>query len=180
MTLMQIISAALQQLGYATDAQTQKVWRDKFTQLANEGMLDLGEAIKLRRTDSIPVTGGEINLDDLPFECVKVRGVSQNGADVSYSRGSATGKLAVSATGEVSVEYQYVPAAMSYDTDKPGIPERLHNLLVTYICACHHMGANVDTQNRYNPLYSKYLSGRAAAKRYYDEPIGHSIINKGW
>lgn len=180
MTLIEIISAALQQLGYTTDAQTQKIWRAKFTQLANEGMVDLSEAINLRRTDSISVSNGEISIGDLPYECMKVLKISQDGTEITMSKGKATDKIAVSATGSVDVEYRYLPNNMSSDTDKPGIPTHLHSLIVTYICACHHMTANVDTQGRYNAVYNKYLSGKTKARKHYGEPENYKIINKGW
>lgn len=180
MTLIQIISAALVQLGYSTDAQTQKVWRNKFTQLANEGMVDLSEAIKLRRTDRVSITDGEISIDDLPYECLKVLSVKKDGAELAVSNGSATNKVAVDATGSVDVEYQHLPKEMSSDTDKPGIPSHLHSLIVTYICACHHMTANVDTQGRYSAVYNKYLSGKAKARKHYGEPENYKIVNKGW
>ena len=70
MTLLEIISSALEQQGKTSDAQVVHEWRDKFTQLANEGLADLAGALRLRRTDEIDI-GDDGLLDiksDLPYE----------------------------------------------------------------------------------------------------------------
>lgn len=178
MTLSEIMIAALQQLGQTTDAKTIEVWRPKFTQLANEGMLDLARAIALRRSDALTANdAGEISVFDLPYECTKVLDARQNGSSVTCSKGSATGRLLVGGSGETTVEYRYVPPDMVNDTDKPGIPDRLHHLIVLYITAREHSTANVDTQSRYNALYQMYLAGRAEAEAHYGEPEWYQLRN---
>ncbi len=176
MTLIQIISSALEQLGHTTDSQTQEEGRNKFTQLANEGMFDLGAAIKLRRTDELTVDdNGEIDITGLPYICSKIISVKQGDTSVNFNRGSGTYSIKVDAAGTVQVEYYYLPKEMSSDTDVPGIPANLHHLIVLFITAREHSTANVDTQNRYNALYNMYRDGKAQAARHYGEPENYTV-----
>ena len=179
MTLNDIISSALEQAGRSTDAQTVSTWRRKFTALANEGLMDLGDAIKLRRTDTLTVANGEIDLTLRPYAVSKVLSIRQGSSELDVARGSATSKLKVAATGSVTVEYRYYPHEMSSDTDVPEIPEPLHHLIPIYVCEREYSGGNVDTQNRWNAPYSLYREGRAQAKRNYGEAESYKITNKG-
>lgn len=179
MTLTQIITAALEQQDKTTDAQMQETWRDKFTQLANEGLVDLATALRLRRTDELTVdANGEISLDDLPYECLKVLQITQNGIAVAFYRGSDTFSYKVNATGAVDAEYRYLPRQLSSDTDEPGIPERLHGLLVAYICAREYTTNDETTQSRARYFYEIYNTGKLRAEKTYGEPEAYAIYNK--
>lgn len=180
MTLMQIITSALREMGYEPDAQNIETFRRKFTLFANEGLNELSRAMELRRTDTLTITDGEISIEELPYNCVKIIEVAQNGTSLDFYRGSSTTHIKVSTTGDVQVEYRYVARPLSSDTDVPGIPESLHNLLVIYICAREYSTANVDTQDRSKIYYSMYMKGKAAAQQDYGEVETYTIKNKGW
>ena len=177
MTLGSIISASLAQLGRTTDAQQHAKWRSKFTQLINEGLIDIAEHLKLRRTDTLEVIDGEINVEDLPHECTKLLSVSKGGAELKFSRGSETAKLKVPAEGEVQVGYRYIPKALSSDSDVPGLPERLHSLLVTYVCAREFQSYDENNQRRSNPYYAQYRQAKERARHTYGEPETYAFTN---
>lgn len=179
MTLDQIIVAALEQLERSNDAQTQGTWSDKFTQLANEGLIDLAQALKMWRTDAATVgADGELSIEGLPYECIKVIDVRQDGKSVGFSRGKTTFTLSVPVTGAVDVEYRYIPKALSSGTDEPGIPERLHSLLVTYVCAREFTTNDEQTQRRSNIFYELYQTAKMQAQKTYGEPETYAIVNK--
>jgi len=179
-TLNQIITAALERLGRTTDSQQQDEWSAKFTRMVNDGIYDLATYLKLRRTDPLPVEAGEIDVDALPYRCLKVLGVEKAGVTLGFSRGSATAKLKVPAECEVSVEYRYIPNNLSSDTDVPGIPERLHWLLVSYVCAREYQSADENTQRRANLYFQEYQEGKAVARETYGEAETYAFINTGW
>ena len=177
MTLSQIVATALDQLGHSNDALTLGEWSEKFSQLANEALLDIANRLKLRRTDPAVVSDtGELSIDQLPNECTKVLSIWQGNRLIPFGRGRTTFTIQVDATGEVEVEYRYVPPIMANETDEPGIPERLHSLIVTYICA--REWTSTDEQNRSNPFYELYNSGLVRAQQTYGEPETYKIYNK--
>jgi len=180
MTLLDIISSALTQMGNTNDAQVMHEWRDKLTQIANEGQADLAAALRLRRTDSIDL-GDDGLLDiksDLPYECLKVIRVLQNGREIPFGRGPSTYEIRVNASGTVEVEYRYLPKPMSNETDEPGIPERLHTLLVNYVLGKDITTNDITTQSRSQQFYELYERGKAKAQKEYGEPEFYGIVNK--
>lgn len=179
MTLTQIVTAALEQMDRTTDAQMQETWKDKFVQLANEGLIDLAVALRLRRTDPLVANDdGQIDISELPYECLRIVRVTQNARPVAFSRGGASYLFRIGATGRVDVEYRYLPRQLSSDTDEPGIPERLHGLLVTYICAREYTTNDEVTQTRAKHFYDLYHAGKTRAEKAYGEPEAYALYNK--
>lgn len=188
MTLMEIISSALEQQGKTSDAQVVHEWRDKFTQLANEGLIDLAGALKLRRTDIVTIPpNGILNIENgIPdtenptkyHACLKLVGIRQGSRFVRYGRGPSTYEIRVGTTGPVEVEYRYLPAQLSNETDVPGIPERLHPLLVDYVLAKDISTNDITTQQRASTFYQLYQEGKLQAQRMYGEPEFYGIRNK--
>ena len=188
MTLLEIMQSVLQQQGKTTDAQVVHEWRDKFTQLVNEGLIDLAGALKLRRTDVVTIPDSRIlNIEngipdtDNPEKhhvCMKILGIRQGGRFVQYGRGPSTYEIRVGTTGAVEIEYRYLPAALSNETDEPGIPERLHPLLVNYVLGKDITTNDVTTQQRAGQFYQLYEAGKLQAQRMYGEPEFYGIRNK--
>ena len=88
MTLSQIVATALDQLGHSNDALTLGEWSEKFSQLANEALLDIANRLKLRRTDPAVVSDtGELAIDQLPNECTKVLSIWQGNRLIPFGRG---------------------------------------------------------------------------------------------
>lgn len=180
MTLLEIISSALEQQGKTSDAQVVHEWRDKFTQLANEGLADLAGALRLRRTDTIDVgDDGLIDIKaDLPYECLKVIRITKDGKPVPFGRGPSTYEIRVPASGTAEIEYRYLPNAMTNDTDEPGIPNRLHSLLVNYVCGKDITTNDITTQSRSQQFYELYERGKLKAQKEYGEPEFYGITHK--
>ena len=180
MTLIDIVTSALVQLGRTTDSQQQEQWRDKFAHIVNDGIVDMANALNLRRTDKVTVEDGEIDINKLPRRCRKIISVKKNGSTVSFTRGSSTVKYKVGAEGEVDVEYRFIPQALSSDTDEPELPNALHGLLVTFVCAREFQTGDYNTQRRANMYYAAYAQGKNEARRHYGEPEAYSIDNVRW
>lgn len=186
MTLLEIIKSVLEQQGKTTDAQVMSEHRDRYAQLANEGLIDLAAALNLRRTDTVEIgSDGILNIiDGIPDgdgkrnTCLKLVGISRNGRPVRFGRGPSTYRIKVDATGPVDVEYRYLPATMSNDTDEPGVPERLHPLLVNYVLGKDVVTDDVTTQRRASAFFELYREGKQQAQRMYGEPENYTIRNK--
>lgn len=178
MTLAQIIAAALEQLDRSNDAQMQEVWGDKLTRLANDGLIDLAAALRLRRNDEVEVHDGVIDISTLPYECLKIIGISQDGKRYRFWRDQTTYEFKTDAEGKVRIEYRYLPDQLSSNTDIPGIPERLHSLLVTYIVAREYTTNDAATQRRAEYFYQLYEQGKRRAEKMYGEPAAYAIFHK--
>lgn len=180
MTLVNIITQALTELGRTTDAQQMESWKDKFTVFVNDGMRDIAEYLELRKTDTVTAAVGKISVSDLRDACVKVVSVTQNGSEIPFNMGSTSDEIEVPVEGEMQVEYRYIPKDLRNNTDKPGIPEHLHHLLVSYVVYREHMTADPTMQRRSNAFYQMYETGKRQAKKTLGEDDTYSIYNVGW
>ncbi len=180
MTLMEIRSAVLKQQGKSTDAQVVQENRDRLTAIINEGLIDFTQDLNLRTTETVDI-GEERILDiaeDLSQECTKLIGITQGGKAVTYGRGPSTQQVKVEASGEIDVEYRYVPAQLTNDTDVPGIPERLHPALVNYALAKDNTTNDITAQQRAGQFYQLYEAAKLRARRMYGEPEYYRITHK--
>lgn len=177
MTLNDIIVSALAQLDRGHDSQTIDDWRDKLTRYANEAVIDLATLLKLRRTDTLAVANGEINVLLLPKTCVKVLSVTQNGMELAFTQGSTNTNIAVSTTGNVSVHYRYLPDDMSSPTDVPQTPEYTHGLIVSYVVARERASQDPSMQRGANVYFELYNAGKRTLKSNLGEAT-HKIINR--
>ena len=66
MTLKELLTGALLQLDRGTDAQTLESWRDKLTRYLNDAMIDLTSELQPRRSDTLTLTSGVLDLTKLP------------------------------------------------------------------------------------------------------------------
>lgn len=180
MTLVNIITQALTELGRTTDAQQMEAWKDKFTVFVNDGMRDIAEYLELRKTDTVTAAAGKISVSDLSDACVKVVSVTQNGSEIPFNMGNTSNEIEVPGEGVMQVEYRYIPHDLRNNTDKPGIPEHLHHLLVSYVVYREHMTADPTMQRRSNAFYQMYETGKRQAKKNLGEADTYSIYNVGW
>ena len=87
MTLQELLTAVLQQLDRSTDAQTLETWRDKLTRYLNDAMVDLSGAVQPRRTETVSITGGAIDLTLLERPLVKAVALARGGARLLFALG---------------------------------------------------------------------------------------------
>ncbi len=180
MTLVSIITQALVTLGRSTDAQSMEAWKEKLTIFANDGAKDLAEYLKLRKTETITAEDNQIDVDKLSAICVKVVSVKRNGSDLDFTMGSDTRHINIGQSGDVEVEYRYLPKEMENDIDTPGIPEHLHHLLVPYIVFREHQTADPTMQRRSDSFWQTYNFGKNEARRNLGELDTYKFYNTGW
>lgn len=178
MTLTDIVTGALQQLGRSSDRQTMDTWEKQLTAYANEAVMDIAKTVGLHRSEPVEVADGEIDLSALERSCIKVISVKQNGEHVFFRAGSATNKIAVLAEGPVVVDYRYKPQDLSNSTDKPEVPLHTHSIIVTYVVARERMSQDVSTQGGANPYFEMYHSKLNALRSNSGEPDKYKITNK--
>lgn len=176
MTLNDIIVSALAQLDRGHDSQTMDTWRDRFKGFANDAILDLARAVGLRRSDTLMVENGEVNIDSLPRGCEKVLEIRQSGSPVAFYKGSATGKVAVAADGEVVMEYRAMPKMLSSPTDVPELPEYVHPLIATYVVARERSSQDPSSQRGANIYFEMYQLGKDRLRKMRGEPL--NIVNR--
>jgi hypothetical protein len=138
--------AALQQLRRGIDSQTFDVYRGAFTQYANIAQQDLAKAFAQYRTDTIRLQGGEFSIDSLPRLCVKLLHISRNGKSVAFEGGEQTGMIRADAAGDVAVRYRFLPKPLSNATDRPELPNQLHQCIVSYVVAAERSAGDASTQ----------------------------------
>lgn len=180
MTLVNIITQALVELGMTTDAQQMDEWKQKFAMFANDGMRDLAEYLELRRTDTVTVPDGLFRVSGLEHTCLKVVGVTQNGASLPFHTGRTSDEILVDGTGEMQVEYRYVPNEIKNNTDQPGIPPYLHHLLVSYVVYREHLTADPTMQRRADAFFRMYETGKRKARKTLGEENTYQFLNVGW
>ena len=134
MTLKELLTGALLQLDRGTDAQTLESWRDKLTRYLNDAMIDLTSELQPRRSDTLMLAGGTLDLSTLPRNVVKVISLSRGGTRLPFYYGASTANLRVpaAADGAVQVTYRYIPEPLRVDTDIPELPEWSHGALISY------------------------------------------------
>ncbi|MEZ4628395.1 MAG: hypothetical protein R2912_10060 [Eubacteriales bacterium] len=64
-------------------------WRDKLTRYLNDAMIDLVGELQPRRSDTLPLTDGQIDLTALPRSVVKVIALSAQARGCRFITGSA-------------------------------------------------------------------------------------------
>jgi len=177
MTLVNILTRALVELGRKTDAQSMDAWREKLTIFANDGCADLAEYLNLKRTDTVTATDGIVKLSDLERGCRKIVSASQNGSSLSVTETNDSKTINVGSSGEVQVTYRYIPKDMENDIDSPDVPEALHRLIVTYVVYRDHLSLDPSMQGRATAILQVYERGRMNARKKYGESDIYSIYN---
>lgn len=168
MTLSAIITSALAQLDRGEDPQLVTKYESKFTQYANDAVLDMAKDFPLHFTESVTLDGGKFYTTDLSKWATKILSVKQDGEAVDWDLGDELGEIVCvdavgeELTGSVDVKYKYVPSAMTSTSDIPGIPEQLHRIIVTYVVARDKASGDPTTQGAstiYFQLYERQKSG---------------------
>lgn len=176
MTLNEITTAALVQLGRSTDSQTIEEWRNAFNRYANDAIKDIAETMQLYRTDTAPVADGVINTADLPYCCYRVLSVD---GSVRFTPGRSAGEIVFATDKETAeVRYRYIPKAISNASDVPGIPEHTHPLIVLYILARERASRDAATQRGSSVYYEMYNAGKAKLRPHLGEPDTYKLLNR--
>ena len=171
MTLDQITAAALEQLGRGNDALTRHAWQDKCTQLANEGLMDLGAYLDLVTTETVTAeSGGLIRLSALSRPARRVLYARRNGRILPVGPGPESGTVRTLGGGETEITYLYLPRLLSNGTDEPDLPEQAQMLLPLFICMRECSTGDEKTQTRADRLLQLYREGRAAARKACPRP----------
>lgn len=162
MTLSEIIMSALDQLGRGTDPQLVSKYEGTFKRYANDSVTDLAKVFPMFKTESVALVEGKFTTSDLTSWAVKILSVSQNGEAVEWDKGDETGEFLCmdeygnELTGSVDVKYKYIPAPMKNVSDKPGVPEQLHQCIVTYVVARDKSTGDPTTQGGAGIYYQLY------------------------
>lgn len=176
MTLSEILSEALNQLGNSTDAQVKDTYKEQHTAYANDAQHDLARFIHQYRTDTLSIVDGVLDLSALPKECVKVSSVKKSSTSYSFTAGDDRTKINISGltAGEVSVTYEYAPDDIVYDQDVPDLPSAMHKLIPVYIAARENMGKDIP---RATALFEIYEKGKRQARSNVGGSDSFKIIN---
>lgn len=180
MTLNDIIVASLAQLDRGHDAQSLDVWRDKLTRFANDAVLDLAEAFRLRRTQTLPHERGLFHLSALSHACLNLLSVSQNGKklDYAFSEGGESVYVKNAGDTELAVCYRFAPKAISSPTDVPEVPEWCHGLIVTYVVGRERASGEVNLQRGGNVYFQMYEAGKRQIRPHPGDGAAYKIVNR--
>ena len=179
MTLQEILTGALQQLDRGTDAQTVELWRDKLTAFINDAIVDLANEFVLRRMDKAALSGGRIDLGELPRGCVKVLALTIGGKRWPFYYGGGSAEIFVPGApdGEVAISYRYVPLRVSADTDVPDIPEWAQGLLALYAVGRERAGGDGTSMSAARACFELYNAAKRNLRKNAGERDAYSIEN---
>lgn len=178
MTLNDIIVAALLELNRGHDAQTIDTWRAKFLGYANDAAADIARVLRLRRSDTLTVENGSVDLNKLSRACRKVLAIYRGESRVPFITGVDSSALRVlAADGPVRVEYHYTPAPMNNPTDKPELPEYAHGLIPTYVVGRERASQDPSMQRGAQVYFELYNAGKAKLRPHRGEGNAYEITN---
>lgn len=166
MTLSEIISAALTELGRGHDARSVDNYKLKFTRYANDALCDIATSFRLMRSEDVRISGSTIDILDFERPCLKLCAITQDGHMLHYTFNDASGIACVRGTGLCKAVYRYVPKKLSLPSDVPEIPEFMHGLIVCYVTGRERMSGDTSTQrgaDAYLGLYEAEKSRLLAA-----------------
>ena len=180
MTLKEMLTGALQQLDRNTDSQTVELWRDKLTQYFNDAIIDLTGALQPRRTDTLVLTDGQLDTNDLPRVCIKVAALNRNGVRLPFYYGVGTGVLYVPGTsdGPVAVSYRYLPLLLAADTDMPELPAWSHGAIISYAVGRERAAGDSMSINAARACFEIYFSAKRNMRSNCGECDAYRIVHK--
>ena len=180
MTLKELLTGALLQLDRATDAQTLEAWRDKLTRYLNDAMIDLTSELQPRRTDTLTLTGGALDLSALPRDVVKVVALSRGSTRLPFYYGLSTAQLRVPAAedGDVQVTYRYMPESLKVDTDIPDLPQWCHGALVSYAVGRERASGDSASLNAARACFELYNAAKRMMRAHRGEQDAYAIENR--
>lgn len=180
MTLKELLTGALLQLDRGTDAQTIESWRDKLTRYLNDAMIDLTGELQPRRSDSLALTGGELDLGGLPRNVVKVIALSRGSTRLPFYYGVSTDRLRVPAVsdGEVLVTYRYIPEPLKVDTDVPDLPEWCHGAMIGYAVGRERSSGDAGSIAAARACFELYNAAKRMMRAHRGETDAYAIENR--
>ena len=180
MTLKELLTGALLQLDRGTDAQTMESWRDKLTRYLNDAMIDLTSELQPRRSDTLPLVGGTIDLCKLPRSAVKVIALSRGGTRLPFYYGVSTEQLRVPATadGEVLVTYRYMPEPLKVDTDIPELPDWCHGAMIGYAVGRERASGDAGSIASARACFELYNAAKRMMRAHRGEIDAYSIEHR--
>ncbi len=180
MTLKELLTGALLQLDRGTDAQTLESWRDKLTRYLNDAMIDLTGELQPRRSDTLPLAEGEIDLTGLPRGVVKVIALSREGTRLPFYYGASTEKLRVPAVedGDVLVTYRYMPEPLKVDTDVPDLPQWCHGAMIGYAVGRERAGGDSASIAAARACFELYYAAKRMMRANRGEQDAYAIENR--
>ena len=180
MTLKELLTGALLQLDRGTDAQTIESWRDKLTRYLNDAMIDLTSELQPRRSDTLALKGGEVDLSTLPRCAVKVIALSRGGTRLPFYYGVSTDKLRVPATddGEIVVTYRYIPELLKVDTDIPDLPEWCHGAMIGYAVGRERASGDAGSIAAARACFELYSAAKRMMRAHRGEMDAYAIEHR--
>jgi len=171
LTLGQIVTNALEQIGHSSDAQKTSEWIDRFKAFANEAQLDLARHVRKKRTDDIEVVDGKILRTDFPREVLKVSSIKVDGTAYGFSaEDSDSITVAGLQAGTASVTYEYAPADMKDEQEYPDVPGSLHAAIPQFISYRYYMtndqGKAMMFKNAYEEIKNKVPGNIGGSDQY--------------
>ena len=180
MTLKELLTGTLLQLDRGTDAQTMESWRDKLTRYLNDAMIDLTSELQPRRSDTLQLVGGIIDLGGLPRSAVKVIALSRGGTRLPFYYGVSTEELRVPATadGEILVNYRYMPELLKVDTDIPELPEWSHGAMIGYAVGRERASGDAASIASARACFELYNAAKRMMRAHRGELDAYSIEHR--
>ena len=180
MTLKELLTGALLQLDRGTDAQTVESWRDKLTRYLNDAMIDLTSELQPRRSDTLTLKDGEVNLGLLPRSAVKVIALFRGGTRLPFYYGVSTDKLRVPAVmdGEIVVTYRYMPEPLKVDTDIPDLPEWCHGAMIGYAVGRERASGDAGSIAAARACFELYNAAKRMMRAHRGEMDAYAIEHR--
>ena len=180
MTLKELLTGALLQLDRGTDAQTLESWRDKLTRYLNDAMIDLTSELQPRRSDTLTLTSGVLDLTKLPRSVVKVISLSRGDTRLPFYYGAGTELLRVPAVsdGDVLVTSRYMPTPLKVDTDVPELPEWSHGALVGYAVGRERASGDASSIASARACFELYNAAKRMMRAHRGELDAYAIENR--
>ena len=179
MTLKEMMTSALVQLDRGTDAQTKEQWRDKLTRFLNDALIDLTFELQPRRTETLPLQNGTVDLCGLSHECVKVLALAKDGARHPFYYGASTTQLRTPGlqSGPVEITYRFLPTLLDADTDVPEIPPQWHSALVTYAVGRERAAGDTASIQAARVCFELYQAAKRNMRAHVGEADAYRIVH---
>ena len=173
MTLNEILVDALAQLDRSSDPAMLKRYRPAFTSYANDVVQEIADDFRLSKTESVTLEDGKFTISDLSDICTKIENIE----NMPWKVVGDTVTVAAKDKTEVVVQYRYLPAKLTNDTDIPGIPLQFHRLIVPYVIARFRAGGDGDTQGTASIYFSLYNEMKRKLMRQYGQLSDYKLVN---
>jgi hypothetical protein len=143
-------------------------------------MIDLTSELQPRRSDTLQIIGGEIDLSGLPRGVVKVIALSRDGTRLPFYYGVSTENLRVPAVsnGEVLVTYRYMPEPLKVDTDEPDLPQWCHGAMIGYAVGRERASGDAGSIAAARACFELYSAAKRIMRAHRGEMDAYAIENR--